>query len=70
MKDQLVEYYRRRVLRFEMDEDVADMQIVAYLQRGSAIRSSRTLADIPRPKPIKHSSIIPAIPHRARAAGE
>ena len=68
--DALVEYYRRRVSRYEMDADVAEMQIALYAQRQSAIRPPRTLTDIPRPKPIKHSGRMQVMTDLPLAAGE
>ena len=51
--DPFVEHYRRKVLRFEIDPDVAAMQIGAYNERESAV-SERRLLSPPRPKPLKH----------------
>ena len=55
--DPYIEHFRRKVLRSEIDPDIAEAQIAAYLERGSAIREPRrhTLEDVPRPKPAKHS---------------
>ena len=53
--DPFIEHYNRKILCFEMDEDVAEMQIAAYRERGSAIRKNRDpLAGIARPKALKH----------------
>lgn len=54
--DPYIEHFHRKVLRSEIDRDIADAQISAYLQRGSATREQRrrTLEDVPRPTPAKH----------------
>ncbi len=59
-----VEHYRRAWLRGEIDIDVAEMQVVAYLNRATAVRAKR-LDDIPRPVPVKAT----LAPLRKREAG-
>ena len=54
--DPVVEYYRIRALRGEIDHDIAEMQVVTYLNRASAVREHR-LSNIPRPKPLKHNGL-------------
>ena len=55
--DPYIEHFRRKVLRSEIDPDIAEAQIAAYRERGSATREPRrhTLEDVPRPRPAKHS---------------
>ena len=58
--DPVIEYYRIRALRGEIDHDIAEMQIAAYMNRASAVREPK-LANIPRPKPLKFNGLAMSI---------
>ena len=61
--DPFVEHYSRKVLRFEIDTDVAGLLLADYAARASAVREPRplTLEGIARPKPLKHTGRVESV---------
>ena len=58
-----VEHFRRRYLRGEIDLEIAEAHTANYRDRAMA-SSSRTIFDLPRPKPVKSggpTSVMPSL---------
>ena len=56
--DPIIEHYRHCATRGLIDPDVAELLIATHLEgRRSATSRGRTLADVARPKAVKHPGL-------------